>query len=87
VNKSIGKSLFEIVYGRHTRGVFELRDSEKIITKSTGAEEFAEAMEELHSRVKQRLLELNQEYKRRADQHRRQIQFEFGDLVLAHLRK
>jgi hypothetical protein len=29
----------------------------------------------------------NQEYKRRADQHRREIQFEVGDLILAHLRK
>ena len=28
-----------------------------------------------------------QEYKRRVDQHRRQLQFEVGDLVLAHLRK
>ena len=33
------------------------------------------------------MLESNQEYKRRADQHRRQLQFEVGDLVLAHLRK
>ena len=29
----------------------------------------------------------NQEYKHRVDQHRRQLQFEVGDLVLAHLRK
>jgi hypothetical protein len=29
----------------------------------------------------------SQEYKHRADQHRRQIQFEVGDLILAHLRK
>jgi hypothetical protein len=29
----------------------------------------------------------NQEYKHRADQHRRELQFEVGDLVLAHLRK
>ena len=57
------------------------------MTKSASAEEFAEAMEELHSRVKQRLLESNQAYKRRADQHPRQLQFEVGDLVLAHLRK
>jgi hypothetical protein len=28
-----------------------------------------------------------QEYKHRADQHRRELQFEVGDLVLAHLRK
>jgi hypothetical protein len=28
-----------------------------------------------------------QEYKRREDQHRRELQFEVGDLILAHLRK
>jgi hypothetical protein len=44
-------------------------------------------MRELHSKVKQRLQDLNQEYKRRADQHRRQLQFEVGDIVPAHLRK
>jgi hypothetical protein len=44
-------------------------------------------MKELHSKVKQRLIDSNQEYKHRADQHRRQLQFEVGDLVLAHLRK
>jgi hypothetical protein len=37
--------------------------------------------------VKERLQNSSQEYKRRADQHRRQLQFEVGDLVLAHLRK
>jgi hypothetical protein len=37
--------------------------------------------------VKERLLKSIREYKRRADQHRRQLQFEVGDLVLAHLRK
>jgi hypothetical protein len=57
------------------------------MTKRDNTEEFARAMEELHSRVKERLLESNQEYKRRADHHRRQLQFEVGDLVLAHLRK
>jgi hypothetical protein len=44
-------------------------------------------MKELHGKVKQRLINSNQEYKRRADQHRRKLQFEVGDLVLAHLRK
>jgi hypothetical protein len=29
----------------------------------------------------------NQEYKRREDQHRRELRFEVGDLVLAHLKK
>jgi hypothetical protein len=44
-------------------------------------------MKELHSQVKERLQNSSQEYKHRADQHRRQLQFEVGDLVLAHLRK
>jgi hypothetical protein len=62
-------------------------ESEQTVTSSASAEEFAEVMKELHSKVKQRLINSNQEYKRRADQHRRQLQFEVGDLVLAHLRK
>jgi hypothetical protein len=44
-------------------------------------------MKELHSQVKERLQNSSQEYKCRADQHRRQLQFEVSDLVLAHLRK
>jgi hypothetical protein len=44
-------------------------------------------MHELHAQVKQRLQKSNQEYKRRADQRKRQFQFEVGDMVLAHLRK
>jgi hypothetical protein len=85
--RSTGKSPFQIVYGMQPRGVSELRDSEQTATRSASAEEFAEAMKELHSQVKERLLKSSQEYKRRADQHRRQLQFEVGDLVLAHLRK
>jgi hypothetical protein len=37
--------------------------------------------------VKERLQSSSQEYKRRAYQHRRKLQFEVGDLILAHLRK
>jgi hypothetical protein len=59
VNRSTGKIPFDIVYDRQPRGVYELRDSEQIMTKSASAEEFSEAMKELHSRVKERLLESN----------------------------
>ena len=44
-------------------------------------------MKDLHEKVKQRLQKSNQEYKRRADQRKRQLQFAIGDLFLAHLRK
>jgi hypothetical protein len=64
-----------------------LKYSEQNEFRSASAENFAEAMKELHSRVKERLQNSNQEYKRKVDQHRRELQFEVGDLILAHLRK
>ena len=87
VNRSTGKSPFQILYGTQPRGVSELRELEQVETSSASDEKFAEAMRELHSKVKQRLQDSNQEYKRRADQRKRQLQFEVGDMVLAHLRK
>ena len=57
------------------------------MTRRDSVEEFTEAMKELHSKVKQQLIDSNQEYMHRADQHRRQLRFEVGDVVLAHLRK
>jgi hypothetical protein len=61
-----------------------LKYSEQNEFRSASAENFAEAMKELHSRVKERLQNSNQEYKRKVDQHRRELQFEVGDLILAH---
>ena len=55
VNRSTGQSPFQVVYGMQLRGILELRDLEKIATRSASAEEFAEAMKELHSQVKERL--------------------------------
>ena len=69
------------------RGVSELKDMEQTEFRSAIAEDFAEAMKELHNQVRERLQNSSQEYKHRVDQHRRELQFEVGDLVLAHLRK
>jgi hypothetical protein len=52
------------------RGVSKLKDSEQNETRSSSAENFAEAMKELHNQVKERLQNYNQEYKCRVDQHR-----------------
>jgi hypothetical protein len=60
VNQSTGKSPFHILYGIQPRGVSELRESEQTTTSSASAEEFAEAMQELHSQVKQKLMKSNQ---------------------------
>jgi hypothetical protein len=69
------------------RGVSELRDLEQSEFRSTGAKDFIAEMQELHNQIKEKLKRSNNEYKRRADQHRRKLQFEVGDQVLAHLRK
>jgi hypothetical protein len=53
VNRSTGKSPFQIVYGKQPRGVFELRESEQTATSSASVEEFTEVMKELHGKVKQ----------------------------------
>jgi hypothetical protein len=55
-NRSTGKSPFHIVYGIQPRGVSELMDLEQTDTSSASIGEFAEAMKELHSQVKERLL-------------------------------
>jgi hypothetical protein len=87
INRSTGQSPFQIVYGMQPRGVSELKDLEQIEFRSASIENFAEAMKELHNQIKERLQNSNQEYKHRADQHRRELQFEVGDLILTHLRK
>jgi hypothetical protein len=71
----------------HPRGVSELKYSKQNETRSVSAEDFAEAMKELLSQVKGRLQNSSQEYNYRADQHRRELQFEVGNLILPHLRK
>jgi hypothetical protein len=87
LNRSTGQSPFHIVYGMQLRGVFELKHLEQSEFRSASVENFAEAMKELPSQVKDRLQSSDQEYKRRVDQHREELQFEVGDLVLTHLRK
>jgi hypothetical protein len=87
INRSTGQSPFQIVYGTQPRGVSELRDSKQDKIRSDSAEDFSKAMKEIHSQVKERLQNSSQEYKRRADQHKRKLQFEVGDLILVHMRK
>ena len=54
-NRSIGKSPFQIVYGRHPRGVHDLRDLGTTERRSADGEEFSDAIQELHEEVKKKL--------------------------------
>jgi hypothetical protein len=87
LNRSTWQSPFQIVYGMQPRGVSELKYSEQAKFRSASEKDFVEGMKDLHSRIKERLQSSSQEYKRREDQHRRELQFEVGDLIIAHLRK
>jgi hypothetical protein len=40
INRSIGQSPFQVVYGMQPRGISELRDSEQTATRSASVEEF-----------------------------------------------
>ena len=59
INRRIGKIPFQIVYGMQPRGVSELKDMEQTQFISASAEDFAETMKVLHTRVKERLQNSN----------------------------
>jgi hypothetical protein len=86
-NRSTVKSPFQIVYGMKPRGVSKLRYLEQSEFRSVGAEDFTAEMWKLHNQIKEKLQKNNRENKRRVDQHRRELQFEVGDQVLAQIRK
>ena len=46
MNRSIGKIPFEIVYGLHPRGVYELRDLKDGVKSSGYADDFSYSMKE-----------------------------------------
>ena len=64
-NRSIGMSPFQIVYGMHPRGVYELRDLGKHERISAEGEDFAISMHELQENIKKRLEESVERYKHR----------------------
>ena len=88
MNRSIiGMIPFEVVYGRHPREVFELRKMDGLEKRSGYAEEFAEAMVEVHEQVKKILQQNSLRVKAKVDLKRRNVQFQVGDLVMVHLKK
>ena len=75
------------MYGIHPRGVYELKNLGNLEHRSTEGETFTTTINEIHEHVKQKLQDNNYNYKLRENVKRREVNFEVGDLVLAHLRK
>ena len=87
VNRSIGKTHFEVIPGMHPRGILDQRDVVGEEKRSTTGEEFSNFMKSLHKEVKLRLEQSNQKYKENVDQSRRHHDFQVGDEVMVHLKK
>jgi len=58
----------------------------KLEWRSADGEDFPEAMSKLHEKVKLKLQDNVQKYKQQADSKRREVHFNVGGEVLAHLR-
>jgi hypothetical protein len=87
VNRSTGKAHSRFCMG-HSRGEFLSSGSQdRLKLAALVLKNSLKRWRNFTRQVKQRLQKSNQEYKRRADQRKRQLQFEVGDMVLAHLRK
>lgn len=82
INRSTGKSPFQIMYGLHPRGVLELRKLSHTYPISADGERFAEAIKEVHEQVKIKLQKSSEKYEEHADQKRREVQFQVGEFGL-----
>lgn len=87
VNKSTGKRPFEIVYGFHPRGIFELRELKEGMHGSGYADDFAHSMREVHESVRKNVIENVEKVKQKVDATKRDVQFQIGDFVMVHLNK
>ena len=87
VNKSIGKTLFEINIEMQHKGVSHLRDVVGGERRSVEGEEFFSFTKFLNEEVKLKLEQSNQMYKENFDKSRRHHIFEVGDEVMLHLKK
>ena len=86
-NRSTGMIHLNIVYGLHLRGVYEIRNLGGQDRRSAYGEYFESSMHELQENVKKKLQESARKYKQRANMKRKEVNFQFGDLVMAYIRK
>ena len=86
MNKSIGRSPFQIVCGSSPRTTLELRKIGQGERTSVEIEEFVEHVNNLHEEVHAHITKMNQQYKAREDQRRIHKEFQVGDLFMVYLR-
>jgi hypothetical protein len=86
VNRSTGRSPFEVVTGTTPRTPVDLLSLPLPIRASASAEDFMTHLHSIHAEVRRQIALHNDSYKLRVDSHKRHVEFQPGDLVLIHLR-
>lgn len=87
VNRSTGKSPFEIVYIKKPKHALDLVPLPKLPGYNLPAENMAERVQKIQLEVTQNLEKANEKYKAAAIKHRRVKTFEVDDLGMVYLRK
>ena len=86
VNRSIGKSPFEIVHGYKPNRPLDLIPLPNHSRVSESAESFAQHIKHLHHDISQRLNSTNELYKKLANSQKRDKGFTEGDYVMIRLK-
>ncbi|GJV06320.1 RNA-directed DNA polymerase [Tanacetum coccineum] len=87
VNRTTGKSPFEVVYGRNLITPLDLVPVPEVGQFSEEGADQSEQIKELHRSVQEQIIRHNKQYKEHADKRRKQVLYREGDLVWIHLRK
>jgi hypothetical protein len=85
VNRSTGRSPFEVVTGTTPRTPVDLLSLPLPMRVSVEADDFVTHLQSIHAEVRRQIALHNDNYKLRVDSHRRHVEFQPGDLVLIHL--
>ncbi|KAJ4710506.1 RNA-directed DNA polymerase [Melia azedarach] len=87
MNRSTGKTLFEIVYLQPPHHTLDLMTLPSLSGISKAAENLVKKVYKIQKKVRANLEAANKKYKQGANQHQRQKIFQEGDIVMAYLQK
>ena len=86
-NRTIGKCPFKVIYTKASRLTFDSTNLPKKVELQDEAEVMAERIHKLHKEVLEHLTKTTKSYKEEKEKKRREVNFQTGDLAMAHLRK
>ncbi|KAA0061872.1 Ulp1-like peptidase [Cucumis melo var. makuwa] len=85
-NRTTDKCSFEIVYSKASRLTFDLTNLPTKVELQDEAQDIVKCIQKLHNEVQDHLIQNTTSYKE-GKEKTREVRFQVGDLVMAHLRK